>query len=283
MRKRRKSRILPLLLQRKRLLAPFITYSQLSKRGKFVIAVTILSFFIFFVQGQFRQLGFFTVPLLALSTDIMLFFILREDFKARFAYPVFFLPFFYSLAFGYFYFLLPVEIFPRILITLLYAFGLYSLFLCQNIFTIASLRTIALLSGARIVSFILTLFTFFLLVNNIYSLHINIIPTVLLIFVSSFFLTVGSLWTFSLQAFTRIFFIWAMIVSLCTSQIATILWFWPSSPTIIAIFLTGFLYSILGLSNVWLEKRLFRSVMWEYVWVGFTVLILLLSLTQWGK
>lgn len=285
MHQRRQNKIPSILRKRKRLVSPFLAYSRLSKRGKFVIVVVFLSFFIFVLQYQFGQSGFFTVPALAVLTDMMLFFVLRGDLKERFSIPIFILPFFYSLAFGYFYFLLPVEIFPRILITGLFAFGLYSLLLCQNIFTIASIRTIALLSGARIVSFVLTLFTFFLLGNVLYSLHLSLFPTAALVFFSSFFLTLYSLWTYALQLQTlsRTLILWASVISLCLSEIASILWFWPSSPTILSIFLTGFLYTTLGLCHVWLERRLFKGVLWEYVWVGFIVCVLLVSLTQWGK
>ena len=65
--------------------------------------------------------------------------------------------------------------------TSLYALGLYSLFLSQNIFTVSSIRTIALLSGARTVSLVLTLLSFFFLSNVVFSFHINIFLTLLLI------------------------------------------------------------------------------------------------------
>ena len=287
MRRIKQNSTLSILRKRKQLLSPFLAYSRLSKRGKFVIVVVFLSFFIFVVQYQFRQSGFLTVPVLAILTDIMLYFILRADLKERFSMPIFILPFFYSLAFGYFYFLLPAEILSRILITGLFAFGLYSLLLCQNIFAIASIRTIALLSGARIVSFVLTLFTFFLLGNVIYSLHLSIFPTIALVLFPAFFLALYSLWTYAphpqLQSMRLSLILWALLISLCITETASILWFWPSSPTVLSIFLTGFLYTTLGLCHVWFERRLFRGVLWEYAWVGFIVCVLLFSLTQWGK
>ena len=66
-------------------------------------------------------------------------------------------------------------------------------------------------------------------------------------------------------------------------EIAAVVWFWPSTPTVIALFLAGFFYTIVGISHVWFEKRLFRGVMWEYVWVGATVCFVLLLFTSWGK
>jgi hypothetical protein len=76
---------------------------------------------------------------------------------------------------------------------------------------------------------------------------------------------------------------WVSALTICIIEIATVLWFWPSSPTVISLFLTGFLYILAGLSHIWFEKRLFKGVLWEYVWVGFVVVLVLLLFTPWGK
>jgi hypothetical protein len=66
-------------------------------------------------------------------------------------------------------------------------------------------------------------------------------------------------------------------------EAAGALWFWPSSPTVIALFLTGFFYTLVGLSHVWFERRLFKGVLWEYVWVGVVVFFVLNLFTHWGQ
>jgi len=76
---------------------------------------------------------------------------------------------------------------------------------------------------------------------------------------------------------------WAGVVTLCLVELASVAWFWPSSPTVIALFLAGILYTMVGLSHVWFDKRLFRNVMWEYVWVGVIVFFVLLLFTSWGR
>ena len=86
----------------------------------------------------------------------MLIFILRKDIKGNFVIPTLILPFFFTLAFPFFYALVPERLLSRLLITLIYAFGLYSLFLTQNIFAVSGIRTINLLRSARIVAFVLT-------------------------------------------------------------------------------------------------------------------------------
>jgi hypothetical protein len=255
----------------------------IDKRQKFVIAIIFLSLLLFFTQYQFGRSAIITPLILALLTDLFLFWAIRNDMKENFTWNVFLLPFFYSLAFGLFYFLVPARLLFRMILTLLFAFGLYSLYLSENIFTVASIRTIQLLSGARIVSFVLTLLSFFFLANIIFTLHLFILFTVIPIAIFAFPLINQSIWSYTLERSKKENLIWTGCLSLCIVEAAAVLWFWPSSPTVIALFLTGFFYTLVGLTHVWLEKRLFRGVLWEYLWVGVIVFFVLMLFSNWGK
>lgn len=248
---------------------------SIEKRQKFVIAVILLTIGLFYTEFQFSRSGIFISLFLAVLTDVFIFWGLYRDMKSKFVYEIFILPFFYSLSFGLFCFLTPNLIY-RIVLALVYAFGLYSLYLSQNIFVVSSTRTIALLSGARIVSFVVTLVSFFLLTNVVFTLHITIIPILLLVTFYTYLLLYHSLWTYTLQKITQPLVLWVSVLTLCIIEITTILWFWPTRPSIISLFLTGFLYIVAGLSHVWFEKRLFKGVLWEYVWVGFIVIFILI-------
>jgi hypothetical protein len=92
-----------------------------------------------------------------------------------------------------------------------------------------------------------------------------------------------SFWSYGLQQSIRSITLWAIILTICLIETATMLWFWPSSPTVIALFLTGFFYAVAGLVHVWLDRRLFRGVLWEYLWVGAAVFFVLILFTPWGK
>ncbi len=270
---KRKSR-----LQRKKFLT---ILSSLTKRQRFIIGVVILSVGLFTSQYLLGKTGIYIAFTLAILTDIFLFLALYKDLEENFYYQVFILPFFSSLSFGLFYFLVPARLITRIITTSLYAIGLYSLFLSENIFTVSSIRTIALLSSARTVSFVITLLSYFFLLNVLFSLHLNIFLFLVLFFVFSFPLVLYAIWTYTLEKkiFSKID--WVSGLSLCLLEVAAILWFWPSTPTILAIFLTGVFYIIVGLCQTWLEKRLFKSIMWEYIWVGSIVLISLILFTSW--
>ncbi len=256
---------------------------SIDKRQKFVVAIILLSVGLFVTEFQLGNSGFYVVFLLAGLTNLFLFWAIKDEVRANKSYHVFILPFFYSLAFGMFYFLTPTLFLSRILLTLVYAFGLYSLFLSQNILVVSSSRTIALLSGARIVSFVITLISFFFLTNIVYTLHVIVFLVIIFLALYTFLLVYHSLWTYNLQKATQDVPLWVAAITTCIVEAGTMLWFWPTSPTVIALFLTGFLYTIVGLSHIWFERRLFKGVLWEYVWVGCITFFVLLLFTQWGK
>jgi len=246
----------------------------ISKRQKFIIIVVNSFLILFLAQQMLGKSGLYVALFLSFFTIILLFLTLKKDLKSNFSPQIFILPFFYSLSFGLFYFLVPARFLTRIAITSLYAFGLYSLLLSINIFVVSSIRTIALLASARTVSFIITLLSYFFLANVVFSMHLNVFFTLILVFAFSFPLVLQSLWTYNLDSKFFSNTLWVASISLGLVEIALALWFWPILPTITALFLTGFFYIIVGLSQVWWEKRLFRSVMWEYIWVAILMLLI---------
>jgi hypothetical protein len=250
---------------------------NISKRQKFIISVIILSLILFFSEHLFGKGGVYMAFLLSFLTDLFVFWAIRKDLKDNLSPQVFILPLFYSLACALFYFLVPARFLTRIGMSLLYAFGLYSLLLSENIFIVSSIRTIALLSSARTVSFIVTLLSYFFMATVVFSLHLNIFITLLFMFTFSFPLIMHSIWTHTLESDFRSHLEWVLLITVCIVEAALVLWFWPTTPTIIGLFLTCLFYILVGISQVWLDRRLFKGVMWEYVWV--TVIVFLVFIT----
>ena len=239
----------------------------LTKRQKFIIGVLVLSLGLFVAEHILGKSGISMILVLSVLTIIFLYYALRQDLEDNFGPQVFILPFFYSLSVGLFYLLVPARFLTRVGMASLYAFGLYSLFLSQNIFTVSSIRTIALLSGARTVSLVLTLLSYFFISNVVFSFHINIFITLLLIFIYSFPMILQSIWIHTLDKNPLAQIFWVLSLSVCLVEVSIFLWFRPSSPTVSALFLTAMFYVLVGLTQAWFEKRLFRSVILEYVWV----------------
>ncbi len=261
----------------------FSRFLFFSKRQLFVLSVLILSAGLF--ASEYVS-GLYLLPvalLLSICASGFFFLAARHDLSVKFSYPIFILPFFYTLAFVLFYPLIPARLLTRIITTGIYAFGLYSLFLTQNIFVVSAIRTINLLRSARIVSFVLTIIVLFLISNFIFSQRMPIYVATPLIFATSFLLNFQSLWTYSMSGEWRSsMFQISSFVSLAIAQLALVLSLWPINPAIYSIFITGMFYAYSGLCHAWIEKRLFRNVLWEYVWVGFLAVLILIFFTHWG-
>ena len=75
--------------------------------------------------------------------------------------------------------------------------------------------------------------------------------------------------------------LWTIIMSICLTQLGVVLWFWPTDAISVALFLTSIWYVFIGLSHVWLDRRLFRNVLWEYVWVSVIGLLIIIARTKW--
>ena len=253
-----------------------------TKREKFVFGVVFLSLLLFVSEHFLGRSGVYIVFSLAVFSCLLLYWAMRADLKENFSPQLFILPFLYSLAFGLFFFLVPARFLTRIFMTSLYAFGLYSLFLSENIFVVSSIRTIALLASARTVSFVATILSYFFLSTVVFSLHLNwylLIPSV---FMFTFPLVLHALWTHTLNKRVLKDIAWVLCITASLTEVAAILWFWPTTPTIIALFMTGFFYSVIGTAQMWFERRLFRNVISEYLWVSVVVLIVIIVFTSWS-
>jgi hypothetical protein len=263
-------------------LPKLIRKNVVSKRQRFAIGVFVLSGFLFLAEHFLGKAGLYAVSGLGILTDLFLYWALRRDMKDYFSPQVFIVPLLYTLAFGFFYFSLPPRLLVQLFLTVVYAVGLYSAFLSENIFIVSGIRTIALLSSARTVSFILSIFIYAFFTNTLFSSGLPFFIMMPLVFIYSLLLIAHSLWTYTLTKSLRTELRWATVLSICLVQLALLLWLWPSKPLIVALFLTDIFYTIVGLSHLWFEKRLFRGVVWEYIWFAGAVFAVLVFFTSWA-
>lgn len=258
---------------------------NISKRGKFVFCVFFLSVSLFLTEYASGRVVIVFGFLLALLTLVFLYLILKDDIaRKRSALPIFILPFFYTLSFSLFYSLVPSRFLTKIILTGIYAFGMYSLFLTENIFAISSLRTINLLRSARIVSFLITIFVLFFMFNIIFSLRFPLYVTPILVGVLSYLMATQFLWSYveDKNQGSREVSVFSGAIALMLTELSCILTIWPVTPSIFAIFLTGIFYTYSGLSHIWMERRLFKGILWEYIWVGVLSIIFLIIFSKWG-
>lgn len=255
----------------------------MNKRKRFLITSLILSlgFTSFqFLENQFR---FYAIGLLAVMTVVLYYWSLREGLEKNMTLLTLILPTFFTVGVGIFWFLLPANFLTRLPAIVFFAIGIYVLCLTMNIFTVAAIRTIALLRAARGVSFVLSLVTSFLIYDALMSLKIQVYYLVPLIIIFSFPIFFQGFWTSSLERkFEKDILYISIYSSLIVGEIATMLYFWPVTVVVGSLCLTVVVYMLLGLGQAKIETRLFYQTVREYLLVGILVFAAMFLSTHWS-
>ncbi|OGM24667.1 hypothetical protein A3D00_00035 [Candidatus Woesebacteria bacterium RIFCSPHIGHO2_02_FULL_38_9] len=255
----------------------------MSKRKKSFITSIILSLGFLGIQIFDVQFRFLSIGVLTLVTLILFAWSLSEGLGKDATLFVLILPTLFTLAVGLFWFLIPATIFARLPILIFYGLGVYSLCLTMNIFTVSSIRTIALSRAANGVGFVFTLLTSFLLYDTILSLRAEIWFNSLFVATLSFPLFLQGLWSSSLdKKFNSRIFIYSLIFGLGLSEVSILLYFWPTTVVVGSLFLTVGVYMLLGLGQAVLEGRLFAQTVKEYLFVAIAVFLAMFIATSWG-
>ncbi len=255
---------------------------RISKRQRFSASAIILSLGLLLLQWvplDYRYLG---ILLLGFITYGISAFALLEDLKGIEWLTILILPTMYAVATSLFYFLLPEGFLSRLVIVSLFGVGMYTLFLTENIFSVAAARTIQLVRAAHAVGFLMTLLTLILLYNTLFSLHWPFYLNGVATFIVTLPAFIQGLWFIKLEStLDRNVIKMAVGMAYAISLLALGLSFVPVTVWVASLFLATAVYVGLGLLQHALNDRLFEQTMYEYIGVGAFVFIATLVVTQW--
>lgn len=255
---------------------------KLTKRQEFVVISLGLTFGLIAVQLVPAVFRFWFLIALTTASYFLSALGLRENLKGVEWLTLLALPTLFTASLGLFYFLLPIRWLTRLPTALLYAVGIYAILLVENIYNVASERTIQLLRVGHAVGFLATLTTVFLFLNTIFSFHFNAILNFVLTFIIVFPLSLQSLWSVKLeQGIGENVILYSLFFSLLLAQSAFMISFWPTKPILASLFLTAFLYTLLGIGQQYFARRLFRKNIIEHLRVFIIVFILILLTTKY--
>jgi membrane protein CcdC involved in cytochrome C biogenesis len=193
------------------------------------------------------------------------------------------LPAFYTGALTLFYFLLPMRWLTRLPIAVLFSIGFYAILLTENIYNVATGRSIQLLRVARSVGFLMSLLIIFLLFETVISLHLNAFINGTVVFLLSFPLAYQNLWSMQVEAYPdNRLLVLASTSALLVGEVSLGLSFWPMDSTLLALFLTSFYYLIISLNQQALIERLFVKTAREFIIVASIVFLLAFITTSWS-
>ncbi|MBL7158893.1 hypothetical protein ISS85_00245 [Candidatus Microgenomates bacterium] len=254
---------------------------QFSKRVQLVLVTIILTLGLMAAQlASFEERGLMIVGLSILSLFLSAW-ALRENLKGVKWITLLILPPFFSMAVGFFYFLLPVRWLTRLPFAGLFALGMYALLLTENIYNVATERSIGLLRVGQSVGLLLTLITYFLLIQTILSFHFPSVLNFILIFIFSYFLTLQSLWSVGLGEKFKKETLYSSVISLSLAELVFIFSFWPVKLTVEALFLTTVFYVLIAATQQYLLGRFFKKTINELLTVLLAVFLLLIVTTSW--
>lgn len=256
---------------------------SLTKRARFIITSVVLSIGFLSINLIDESGRFFAIGGLSALTLILFVWSLREGLKFDATILSLLLPIMFTLGVGLFWFLLPSTVYARLPVVILYGVGIYALALTANIFTVSTIRTIALVRAARGVGFVLTLLASFLMFDAILSLKTTIWMVAILSALVSVPLFLQGLWTSVLdRKVEKKLLFHSLILSTGVVQLALLLYYWPVSVVVGSLFLTVTIYVLLGLGQAKIEGRLFKRTMREYLSIGVIVFVAMYLATHWG-
>lgn len=256
--------------------------SRIKKRRRFLISTAIATLTVTFGTFFGFQNIIFVIPFLIGIVYIFTYFALLEDVTNHEWLMLFLHPVLFTVSFYLFYFFLPARWLTRMPFAILYSISFYAIILSQNIFNVGVEKSLQLFRAAFSVNFLFLTISSFMGFSLLMSFHqyffINGIVSLLIVFPA----VLQFLWSVNPTARVDMNVLkYAMFVSVIVGEAATILSFIPINPAMFALFLTALFYSLSGLFQAHMQKRLFSEVIREYAFVlVFISGIVLLSL-QW--
>lgn len=255
---------------------------NINKRQKIVITTGLLTIGLLSTQLVDFNLRFRFLGGLAILAYILSLWSLWGELNITKTFVLLILPTFFTVAVASFYFLLPVRWLTRLPVALIFGMTFYLLLLAQNVFNVASLRTIPLYRAASTASFLFTLLSAFFIYHVIFAFNLLFFWNGLAVFLISFPLILQILWSIKMEdRIGTTIIVQTFILSLCLGELALSFSFWPSPVTIRSLSLSSAMYVFLGLATQELRGRLNRRVVWEYVCIGIVVFLVSFFATSW--
>ncbi len=193
------------------------------------------------------------------------------------------LPAFFGLGTSLFRFLFAVNWIWQSILVLVFLFGIYTLFLVENVFLVSTeVKTVPLYRAASTVGFLITLITAFFLYEVIFSFRLPVWQNSLLILGASLPLLNHYFWSIRLnQPLSWKNIRLSLVFALIMAEMAAAVSFWPLETTKSALYLGSVFYVFLGLAQAYCQEKLFKQTIREFILVGLGTLMALFLVTSW--
>ncbi len=272
----------------------------MSKRTRFVIVSLLLGVLLYLTTIAPVDYRFGLVLAVAAMAYVLSVWVLFDDLKGIEWLTLMVLPVMFTLGSGLFANFLPTAIpsmfgrqmqletsillagILKIFYFLFFVIGLYGILLIENIFSVASIRTIQLFRAARSVNFIFTLITSLFFFTVALSLKVPFFVISIMSFLVTYILGYHNLWSVDLKNVNlRNVSRYALSLSWVVGLSAISLSFWPVKPFMGGLMLTSIFYALLGVLEQRLSSRVYLEGVIEYVVSALVIMIIGFLTTSW--
>ena len=272
----------------------------MSKRAKFVLVACISGLLLWLTSLASVDFRFGLVMAVAAVVYVLSVWVLFDDLKGIEWFTLMVLPVVFTLGSGIFANFLPAAIpsmfgrvigyetsiflagLLKIVYVLLFMVGLYGILLVENIFSVASIRTIQLFRAARSANFIFSLITLLFFFTIALSLKVPFWWVAVLSFVSMFIIAYVNFWSVDLKN-TQYGQVMRYTVGIAwvIAMLGTVLSFWPVKPFMGGLMMTSASYALVGVLEQRLTNRIYLEGLLEYLISVAIIFIVGFLTTSW--
>lgn len=255
----------------------------LTKRQKISITTILLTLCLLSFPVVDPNLKNYFLAAVVAASYLLSIWSIFQDLQGFEFVTLFVLPVLLTVSFGLFILRYNPITEVRIILSVVYGLVIYTNLLAENIFNVSAERNIPLLRAARTVGYLVTLFVSFAFFSLVYSLELDWWQFMLVTFLVGCLLFSQAFWQIELEETPSAdLVVYSLTAGLIMAELAAALSFWPLDPPKIGLALTAFVYVILGLLQHLIQKDLTRRAAVEYIFVAFSVFLLLVLTTSWG-
>jgi len=254
---------------------------KIDKRVRFVVSAGLLGGIMLFATFFNFDRAIIFIPLIIILTFFFTYFSLVEGIEKMGWFGLFLMPILVSVSFYLFYFLFPGRWLTRIPFLIFYEISIYATLLTSNIFNVGVEKSLGLYRAAFSINFLYQAIVSFLFFNLIFALQSAFILNGILTGAIGFLLSLNLFWSIRLKKYLeREVLLYAAFVGLVIGELALLISFLPLQVSVYSLFMAASYYSLAGLVYNYIDEKLFRETIREYILVfGFVLIITFLSLS----
>lgn len=257
-------------------------FLRIEKRLRLAISVFILSFFVLVSTFFYFNKAWFFIPFLIIATYFFTYFSLLEEIKKIEWLMLFLMPVFLTISFYLFYFLFPGRWLTRLPFIIFYSISIYAILLTSNIFNVRVEKNLGLYRAAFSINFFYQTIILFFIFNILFSFRQGFLINGIISFFIIFLFSLQLLWTVHLNMkIEKKLIYYSLFLGLLIAEIVIVFSFLPVPITIFSLLSAGMYYSLVGLIYHFIDKRLFKQTVREFLLVLGLIFIFVFLSIRW--